>query len=99
MDKQNRHHDEIGVRRRLEGSLKGTFLESHWARLRGAVREYRNDLLSWEDLRGLAQDSLELQRDSAREILEKYGKLVEPEDSDSGGTADTPRRSSFRPEL
>ena len=97
MNKENRHHDETRVRRRLEGSLKGRFLDAHWRHLQPVVREYFNDLLTWEELKGLAQDSLELQRASERELLEKHGILEEPKDVAPDDEYDDSKSESFQP--
>jgi hypothetical protein len=82
----------------LEGSLRGKFLESHWTRLqRDAVRDYFNDLLSWDELKRLAKDSLDFQRESEREVLEMHGMLEESENDDSDSDGGRQRRSGFAP--
>jgi hypothetical protein len=84
MNKENRHHDLIRVRSQLEGTLRGELHDATWVRLKDAAQEYLEQEhlddpdFSWEDLRTLAEEALDNQRQHEREVLERYGLTGEP---------------------
>jgi hypothetical protein len=67
----------------LEGTLRGGLHDATWARLRDAAQDYLDDKETWEDLRNLAAEALDNQRQHEREILEKHGLTREPKEAAS----------------
>jgi hypothetical protein len=63
------------VRRLLEGTHREKFDEGTWAWFQYRAHEHLDDpiRLPWEDLVGLAEDALIIQRQHEREVLEKHG--------------------------
>jgi len=63
----------------LQGTLRGKFDDGTWAWFQHRAHEYLDDPihLPWEDLVGLAEDALVIQRQHEREVLEKHGLTKE----------------------
>jgi hypothetical protein len=76
MSDKNRHQ-EIKIRRQLEGSLRERFHETFWEELQQYVHEHLDEELEFPALRDLAEEKLEVQRKHEREVLEKRGLLEE----------------------
>ena len=100
MIEQNRHQDEITVRRQLERFFKDEFWETTWSDF--TAGDYVSDYLDGrpdmdlQELRSNAEEALKRQHRYEREALQRHGMLEESEDADSRGAADRPRRPSFR---
>jgi hypothetical protein len=68
------------VRSQLEGTLRGELHDATWARLRDAAQDYLDGKETWEDLRELAAEALDNQRQHEREVLERHGLTREPKE-------------------
>jgi hypothetical protein len=75
MSEESRHQDLIRVRYLLQSTLREKFDDGTWAWFQYRAHEHLDDLirLPWEDLVGLAEDALIIQRQHEREVLEKHG--------------------------
>jgi hypothetical protein len=99
MDEENRHRSLIRVRRQLEGTLRGEIHDATWVRLRDAAQEHLDDpdYLAWEDLRKLAEEALNNQREHEREVLEKHGLTREPKEDVSRNDLGSSKPEHFEP--
>lgn len=89
MQNENRHPDEIRVRRQLEGTLRGKFHETMWKSLHDVVCECLDGELEFPALRDLAEEMLKRQREHERELREMWGLSEEPQRESSGNASDT----------
>jgi hypothetical protein len=93
---------EIGVRRKLERSLKARFHETTWNTFidDGYVRDHLEYLagerqeMKFPELKDFARTALNRQHEHERELLEKWGVLEESDDGDAEGVVDTRKRPS-----
>jgi hypothetical protein len=101
MSEENRHRELIRVRHQLQGTLGEKFDEGTWAWFQYQAHEHLDDpiRLPWEDLVGLAEDALIIQRQHEREVLEKHGLTREPREDASGVDLGSSKPEHFEPIL
>src|SRR5215203_5410566 len=95
---------EIGVRRKLERSLKARFHETTWSNFidDGYVRDHLEYLagerqeMKFPELKDFARAALNRQHEHERELLEKWGVLEESDDGDAEGVVYTRKRPSAK---